>query len=64
MNENVQVIYIVPPESARFVNQPDMSTSQYLLFDTMNTSVVPDSYDQILKNHTLPVSGPQVQYKD
>jgi len=56
MIENVQVIYLEPPESARFVNMLPTTAAQYVLYSS-TSSLLPSSFDQVLKNHVLPVGG-------
>lgn len=56
MTEQPEVIYLLPPESARFVNVVPSTSAQYVLF-TSASAVIPSSLDQILKNHALPVDA-------
>lgn len=56
MTENVELVYIEPPESARFVNIAPTTAAQYVLY-TSTTSLLPSSYDQVLKNHSLPLGS-------
>jgi len=56
MIENVQVIYLEPPESARFVNMLPTTAAQYVLYSS-TSSLLPSSFDQVLKNHVLPVGS-------
>jgi hypothetical protein len=56
MTENVEVVYLEPPESARYVNVSPSSSARYVVY-TSTTTVLPSSYDQILKNHVLLAGG-------
>lgn len=56
MIENIQVVYLEPPESARFLNMVPTTAAQYVLYSS-TSSVVPGSFDQVHKNHILPVGG-------
>lgn len=52
MTENIEIVRLQPPESARFVNVSPSSSAQYLVYTT-STSLLPCSYDQVLKNNVL-----------
>lgn len=54
MTENIQVVYLEPPESARFLNMVPTTAAQYVLYSS-TSSVMPSSFDQVHKNHVLPV---------
>ena len=55
MNESVQVVYLEPPESARYV-VPTPNSAQYVVYGS-SSSLLPSSFDQVLKNHVLVVGG-------
>jgi hypothetical protein len=57
MIENIEVVYLHPPESALFVNISPSSSAQYVVYST-STSLLPCSYDQVLKNNVLPMGVP------
>jgi hypothetical protein len=57
MIENVEIVYLQPPESARFVNISPSSSAQYVVYST-STSLLPSSYDQVLKNNVLLMGVP------
>lgn len=57
MIENVEVVYLQPAESARFVNISPSSSAQYVVYNT-STSLLPSSYDQVLKNNVLLMGVP------
>lgn len=56
MTENVKVVVLEAPESARFLNVLPTTSARYVLYSS-TSSLVPSSYDQVLKNHILPVGG-------
>jgi hypothetical protein len=56
MTEQPKVVHLLPPESARFVNVLPSTSAQYVLYTTVS-AVMPDAFDQVLKNHTLPVGA-------
>lgn len=51
MKINIDIIYLEPPETARYV-QVAPSSAQYLVY-TSNSSVLPCSFDQVQKNNVL-----------
>lgn len=56
MTERVEVIYLEPPESARFLSVQQTTSAQYVLYSS-TSSLLPSSYDQVIKNHVLPVDS-------
>ncbi|MHB1320453.1 MAG: hypothetical protein ACYCY0_02650 [Acidithiobacillus ferrivorans] len=60
MIENVEIVYLEPPESARFLNMLPTTAAQYMLYSS-SSSLIPNSFDQVLKNHVLPVGGDSEQ---
>ena len=62
MIESVQVVYLQPPESARFVNVSPSSSAQYVVYST-STSLLPSSYDQVLKNNVLLMGTPAESFQ-
>lgn len=56
MIDQVEIVAIEPPESARFVNILPATSAQYVLYSS-TSALSPASYDQVLKNHVLPVGG-------
>lgn len=62
MTENVEIVYLQPPESARFVNVSPSTSAQYLVYTT-STSLLPSSYDQVLKNNVLPSGVPAESFR-
>ena len=59
MTENVEVVYLEPPESARYVNVSPSSSARYVVY-TSATTLLPSSYDQILKNRVL-IAGDRIE---
>lgn len=57
MIENVEVVYLETADSARFVNISPTSSAQYVVYTT-STSLLPSSYDQVLKNNVLLMGVP------
>lgn len=63
MVEQLEVVYLEPPESARFLTTLQSTSAQYLLYSTTG-AVPPGSFDQVLKNNVLPVgNAPSVLYQ-
>ena len=60
MIEDIEIIYIDPPESARFINMTPTTATQYMLYSS-SSSVIPNSYDQVMKNHIVPVGDDNSQ---
>ena len=56
MTENIELVYLEPPESARYVNVSPSSSARYVVY-TSTTTVLPSSYDQVLKNQVLLAGG-------
>ena len=55
MTENVKIVHLERPESARFLNMLATTAAQYVLYNS-TSSLLPSSYDQVLKNHVLPIT--------
>ncbi len=63
MIEQPEVVYLQPPESVRFLTMLPSTSAQYLLYSTTG-AVPPGSFDQVLKNHVLPLDcAPEVTYQ-
>lgn len=58
MTEHVELVYLVPSESTQFVSVCQTTAAQYLVYTT-SSSLVPNSFDQVLKDHVVP-SGSQI----
>jgi hypothetical protein len=54
MTENFEVVFDEPPESARFVTATPSSAARYVVYSS-STSLLPASYDQVMKNQVVPV---------
>lgn len=54
MINNIEIIYLEPPESSRFVSMVSTTATQYMLYSS-SSSLLPNSLDQIIKNNVLPV---------
>lgn len=52
MSEHCEVVYLRRPESAQYVNISPSSSAAYVVYTT-TTTVLPSSYDQVLKNNVL-----------
>jgi len=52
MIEHIQLVYLDSSESARFVNVAQTSSAQYVVYGS-TSSLLPSSFDQILKNHVM-----------
>ncbi|MCM8580412.1 hypothetical protein [Accumulibacter sp.] len=61
MIENVEIVYLEPPESARFLNMLPTTSAQYMLYCS-SSSLIPSSFDQVLKNNVLPVGSDSEQF--
>jgi hypothetical protein len=56
MTDNIEIVYLEPPESACFLNMLPITAAQYVVYSS-TSSLLPSSFDQVLKNHVLPVGG-------
>lgn len=52
MTEHLEVVYLRPSESTQFVSVSPSSSATYVVYTT-TTTVLPSSYDQVLKNNVL-----------
>lgn len=52
MSNDQNIIVIEKSDTSKFVLYGQSTTSQYLTY-TNNNSLIPDSFDQIIKNNTI-----------
>lgn len=52
MNEKIEIIYLEPPASVQFVYGQSATSAQYLQYHNED-ALLPNGFDQILKNNKL-----------
>lgn len=56
MTDNIEIVYLETAESARFVSVSPSSSAQYVVYNS-TSSLLPSSFDQVLKNQVMVLGG-------
>jgi hypothetical protein len=53
MHKETEIVILQSPETSRFIAYEQSNTSQYITYLNDDSSIIPESFDQIIKNNIV-----------